>query len=112
MIRIALLIALLGGAILVHIGWMHKIPVLTHPFFAHAGYGMHAVGGIGVMALVALVTQPVLRTAAATVILVLARVEFLQIDSPTRNFQVEDIIAQTLGVLVVYSLMQLVERGK
>jgi len=90
--------------------WLQKIAPFDEPFFSFDGYGMHVVGGVGFAAFqVAFSYRFFPRFAssprffayqAGIATAVLLVVELLQYFDPLRHVQLQDIIAQTLGILL------------
>jgi hypothetical protein len=102
--------------------WQLNIYPFTDPVFAYDGYGLHVFGGIGYTAFQILAvrlcfpqlafTTRFFAVQGAAAFMFLLALELLQFDDPFRHVQVEDIVAQTLGITAALLILSVRERQR
>lgn len=116
-------IALIVLFIFVFTGWKFDVFPFAEELFVHDGYGIHLFGGIGYTAFQVLIVKNIFKgprlpasrfyTAhAVSAVIILEVVELLQYFQPSRQVQIGDMIAQTIGVLITVFVLWLTQHKK
>lgn len=120
MARYAPPLVLITFCLIVFALWQLNVYPFNSPVFAYDGYGMHVFGGIGYTAFQIFTVQLCFPQPALTrrfflmqglcAFAFLLALELLQFDDPFRHVQVEDVLAQTVGIILALLALSLARK--